>query len=206
MFWWGYAVLAGTILLSWPGAESVFPFCETAGNGRIAVNSVRERSFRRNVAVFFQYCIPCVAGRRRGSQESIGRAAFRKPVHSREGWKKYIGRRMQQSREKGGSKPLSYLYSNRKILVDDSREVILLWGSTGRSVFLPVPPVGRNSCFFMIFPFNSRMGFHVEKRELRGEGMAVAGEKAGMAADAGKMEFRLNGRSVCAMLNVPLAS
>ena len=39
----------------------------------------------------------------------------------------------------------------------------------------------------MIFPFNSRMGFHVEKGELRGEGMAVAGEKAGMAADAGKM-------------------
>ena len=84
--------------------------------------------------------------------------------------KEYIGRRVQQSREKGGSKPLSYLYSNRKILVDDSREVILLWGSTGRSVFLPVPPVGRNSCFFMIFPFNSRMGFHVEKGELRGEG------------------------------------
>lgn len=50
------------------------------------------------------------------------------------------------------------------------------------------------------------MGFHVEKRELRGEGMDVAGEKAGMAADAGKMEFRLNGRSVRAMLNVPLAS
>ena len=170
MFWWGYAVLAGTILLSWPGAESVFPFCGTAGDRRIAVNSVRERNFRRSVAVFFQYCIPCVAGRRRGSQESIGRAGFRKPVHSREGWKKYIGRRMQQSREKGGSKPLSYLYSNRKILVDDSREVILLWGSTGRSVFLPVPPVGRNSCFFMIFPFNSRMGFHVEKGELRGEG------------------------------------
>lgn len=206
MFWWGYAVLAGTILLSWPGAESVFPFCGTAGGRRIAVNSVRERNFRRIVAVFFQYCIPCVAGRRRGSQESIGRAGFRKPVHSREGWKEYIERRMQQSREKGGSKPLSYLYSNRKILVDDSREVILLWGSTGRSVFLPVPPVGRNSCFFMIFPFNSRMGFHVEKRELRGEGMDVAGEKAGMAADAGKMEFRLNGRSVCAMLNVPLAS
>ncbi|MCI9265266.1 hypothetical protein [Akkermansia muciniphila] len=206
MFWWGYAVLAGTILLSWPGAESVFPFCGTAGDRRIAVNSVRERNFRRSVAVFFQYCIPCVAGRRRGSQESIGRAGFRKPVHSREGWKEYIERRMQQSREKGGSKPLSYLYSNRKILVDDSREVILLWGSTGRSVFLPVPPVGRNSCFFMIFPFNSRMGFHVEKRELRGEGMDVAGEKAGMAADAGKMEFRLNGRSVRAMLNVPLAS
>lgn len=206
MFWWGYAVLAGTILLSWPGAESVFPFCGTAGDRRIAVNSVRERNFRRSVAVFFQYCIPCVAGRRRGSQESIGRAGFRKPVHSREGWKEYIERRMQQSREKGGSKPLSYLYSNRKILVDDSREVILLWGSTGRSVFLPVPPVGRNSCFFMILPFNSRMGFHVEKRELRGEGMDVAGEKAGMAADAGKMEFRLNGRSVRAMLNVPLAS
>lgn len=206
MFWWGYAVLAGTILLSWPGAESVFPFCGTAGDRRIAVNSVRERNFRRSVAVFFLYCIPCVAGRRRGSQESIGRAGFRKPVHSREGWKEYIERRMQQSREKGGSKPLSYLYSNRKILVDDSREVILLWGSTGRSVFLPVPPVGRNSCFFMIFPFNSRMGFHVEKRELRGEGMDVAGEKAGMAADAGKMEFRLNGRSVRAMLNVPLAS
>ena len=72
-------------------------------------------------------------------------------------------------------------------------------------MFFPVPPVGRNSCL-SIFPFNSRMGFHVEKRELRGEGMAVAGEKAGMAADAGKMEFRLNGRSVCAMLNVPLAS
>lgn len=197
--------MAGTILLSWPGAESVFPFCGTAGDRRIAVNSVRERNFRRSVAVFFQYCIPCVAGRR-GSQESIGRAGFRKPVHSREGWKEYIERRMQQSREKGGSKPLSYLYSNRKILVDDSREVILLWGSTGRSVFLPVPPVGRNSCFFMIFPFNSRMGFHVEKRELRGEGMDVAGEKAGMAADAGKMEFRLNGRSVRAMLNVPLAS
>ena len=198
--------MAGTILLSWPGAESVFPFCGTAGDRRIAVNSVRERNFRRSVAVFFQYCIPCVAGRRRGSQESIGRAGFRKPVHSREGWKEYIERRMQQSREKGGSKPLSYLYSNRKILVDDSREVILLWGSTGRSVFLPVPPVGRNSCFFMIFPFNSRMGFHVEKRELRGEGMDVAGEKAGMAVDAGKMEFRLNGRSVRAMLNVPLAS
>jgi hypothetical protein len=54
------------------------------------VNSVRERNFRRSVAVFFQYCIPCVAGRRRGSQESIGRAGFRKPVHSREGWKEYI--------------------------------------------------------------------------------------------------------------------
>lgn len=121
--------MAGTILLSWPGAESVFPFCGTAGGRRIAVNSVRERNFRRSVAVFFQYCIPCVAGRRRGSQESIGRAGFRKPVHSREGWKEYIERRMQQSRE-----------------------------------------------------------------------------KAGMAADAGKMEFRLNGRSVCAMLNVPLAS
>jgi len=50
------------------------------------------------------------------------------------------------------------------------------------------------------------MGFHVEKGEPRGEGMAVAGEKAGMAADAGKMEFRLGGRSVCAMSNVPLAS
>jgi hypothetical protein len=108
MFWWGYAVLAGTILLSWPGAESVFPFCGTAGDRRIAVNSVRERNFRRSVAVFFQYCIPCVAGRRRGSQESIGRAGFRKPVHSREGWKEYIERRMQQSREKSGSKPLSY--------------------------------------------------------------------------------------------------
>ena len=85
-------------------------------------------------------------------QESIGRAGFRKPVHSRERWKEYIGRRVQQSREKGGSKPLSYLCNNRKILVDDFREMMLLLGSTG------------------IFPFNSRMGFHVEKGELRGEG------------------------------------
>ena len=89
--------------------------------------------------------------------------------------KEYIGRRVQQSREKGGSKPLSYLCSNRKIIVDDFREV------------------------FMIFPFNSRRGSHVEKGELRGEGVAVAGEKAGMAADAGKMEFRLGGRYVCAI-------
>ena len=37
-------------------------------------------------------------------------------------------------------------------------------------------------------------------------GVAVAGEKAGMAADAGKMEFRLGGRYVCAMLNMSLAS
>ena len=152
MFWWGYAVLAGTILLSWPGAESVFPFCETAGGGRIAVNSVRERSFRRNVAVFFQYCIPCLAGRRRGSQEiriqeSIGRAGFRKPVHSRERWKEYIGRRVQQSREKGGSKPLSYLCSNRKILVDDFREVMLLLGSTGRKCIFPYLPWGRIAVF-----------------------------------------------------------
>ena len=73
-------------------------------------------------------------------------------------------------------------------------------------MYFPVPPVGKNSCFFMIFPFNSRRGSHVEKGELRGEGVAVAGEKAGMAADAGKMEFRLGGRSVCAMSNVPLAS
>ena len=73
-------------------------------------------------------------------------------------------------------------------------------------MYFPVPPVGKNSCFFMIFPFNSRRGSHVEKGELRGEGVAVAGEKAGMAADAGKMEFRLGGRYVCAMLNMPLAS
>ena len=147
MFWWGYAVLAGTILLSWPGAESVFPFCGTAGDRRIAVNSVRERNFRRSVAVFFQYCIPCVAGRRRGSQESIGRAGFRKPVHSRERWKEYIGRRVQQSREKGGSKPLSYLCSNRKILVDDFREVMLLLGSTGRKCIFPYLPWGRIAVF-----------------------------------------------------------
>ena len=56
------------------GAESVFPFCETEGSGRLAVNSVRERSFRRNVAVFLQYYIPCVAGRRQsGDADSGGR-------------------------------------------------------------------------------------------------------------------------------------
>lgn len=83
--------------------------------------------------------------------------------------------------------------------------MILLSGSTGEEVFFFRPFCGGDSCFFiwkdggvnsapffMIFPFNSRMGLHVEKGELRGEGMAVAGEKAGMAADAGKMEFRLD--------------
>ena len=73
----------------------------------------------------------------------------------------------------------------------------LPWGD---SCFFIWKDGGVNSApFFMIFPFNSRMGFHVEKGELRGEGMAVAGEKAGMAADAGKMEFRLGGRYVCAI-------
>ncbi len=38
------------------------------------------------------------------------------------------------------------------------------------------------------------------------EWLAASLMKAGMAADAGKMEFRLGGRSVCAMSNVPLAS
>ncbi len=113
--------------------------------------------------------------------------------------KEYIGRRVQQSREKGGSKPLSYLCSNRKIIVDDFREVMLLLESTGRKCIFPYLPWRGIAVFFMIFPFNSRRGSHVEKGELRGEGVAVAGEKAGMAADAGKMEFRLGGRYVCAI-------
>ena len=61
--------------------------------------------------------------------------------------KEYIGRRVQQSREKGGSKPLSYLCSNRKILVDDFREVMLLLGSTGRKCIFPYLPWGRIAVF-----------------------------------------------------------
>ena len=72
--------------------------------------------------------------------------------------KEYIGRRVQQSREKGGSKPLSYLCSNRKIIVDDFREVMLLLESTGRKCIFPVPPVERTSCFFHDISFQLAEG------------------------------------------------
>ena len=83
---------------------------------------------------------------------------------------------MQQSREKGGSKPLSYLCSNRKILVDDFREMMLLLGSTGRKCIFPYLPWGRIAVFSWYFLSTREWDFMLKKENWEGRGSCCRGE------------------------------